>query len=202
MSIDEEERKKRNREAQKRYCEGHKEEIREYQKRYQKRYRGEHQETIRERQRGYQKRYREGHKEEIREAKRKYYKENPDTVKKWIAKYRAKNPAYTEKWLKNLRKWCEDNPEKVWAKGHRRRARLRGVESDDWVRSEIFESDGWRCHICVLWVENRFVFPHPQSPSIDHLIPVSKEGPNTRENIALAHLKCNQKKAARMLGVS
>jgi 5-methylcytosine-specific restriction endonuclease McrA len=47
------------------------------------------------------------------------------------------------------------------------------------------------CGICGAPVDFKFKFPHPLSPCIDHIIPVSKGGLTTLDNCQLAHQKCN-----------
>jgi 5-methylcytosine-specific restriction endonuclease McrA len=56
---------------------------------------------------------------------------------------------------------------------------------------ELGDRDGWRCHLCRKRVRRNLLWPHPQSGSRDHLIPVSKGGSNDPANLAFAHLKCN-----------
>lgn len=56
---------------------------------------------------------------------------------------------------------------------------------------EVAERDGWRCHLCGLAVPNRAYKARDHDPTIDHLIPVSKGGAHTFDNVALAHNRCN-----------
>ena len=49
---------------------------------------------------------------------------------------------------------------------------------------ELFEKDGGTCGICGQKVEM-------SNASIDHIIPVSKGGTHTWDNVQLAHYKCN-----------
>lgn len=61
------------------------------------------------------------------------------------------------------------------------------------------------CSICgrPCDTSGKLVFPHPLSPTIDHIIPVSKGGdPVNIENMALAHLMCNRAKASKMVTVT
>ena len=52
------------------------------------------------------------------------------------------------------------------------------------------------CGICGKPVDFGFKFPHPLSPCIDHIIPVSKGGhPSAIENLQLAHMCCNSQKS-------
>jgi hypothetical protein len=63
--------------------------------------------------------------------------------------------------------------------------------------NELADRDGWRCHICRHRVSHRLQWPHPRSPSRDHLVPVSDGGSNDPVNLALAHLACNVKRGRR-----
>lgn len=56
----------------------------------------------------------------------------------------------------------------------------------------IYERDGARCHICRLTVRR-------EDASLDHLIPASRGGASTQDNLALAHLRCNQSRGDRAL---
>ena len=57
------------------------------------------------------------------------------------------------------------------------------------------------CAICGKPVEKeggkwKYRYPHPGSPSIDHIIPINKGGhPSALENLQLAHLSCNRQKS-------
>lgn len=55
------------------------------------------------------------------------------------------------------------------------------------------------CAICGMPVDKSLKFPHPMSPTIDHIVPVSLGGhPSDPDNLQLAHLKCNQVKSSRL----
>lgn len=56
------------------------------------------------------------------------------------------------------------------------------------------------CGICGKPVDKSFKFPHPLSPSVDHIIPVDKGGhPSDIENLQLAHLCCNRFKSDKLV---
>ena len=49
------------------------------------------------------------------------------------------------------------------------------------------------CGICGKPVDFSYKSPHPLSPCIDHIIPVSKGGhPSDIDNLQLAHFACNR----------
>lgn len=65
----------------------------------------------------------------------------------------------------------------------------------DYVKQEIYERDEFECYLCLDPVNTDLRFPHPMSPSIDHVQPISKGGLDCYENVKLTHLYCNQKKS-------
>lgn len=55
------------------------------------------------------------------------------------------------------------------------------------------------CGICGQPVDKDLKYPHPMSPVIDHIIPVSKGGhPSAIENLQLAHWSCNRQKSDKL----
>lgn len=56
------------------------------------------------------------------------------------------------------------------------------------------------CAICGLPVDKSLKSPHPLSPSVDHIIPISKGGdPAALDNLQLAHRTCNRMKSDKLL---
>lgn len=80
-----------------------------------------------------------------------------------------------------------------------RRARRARLPVERFSRNEIFERDGWTCHICKEPVDPSIERPDMRSASLDHLIPFSDPGSpgHVRTNVALAHLYCNFAKNGR-----
>lgn len=78
----------------------------------------------------------------------------------------------------------------------RRRALKRGVGQVTYKRIDIFERDGWRCHLCGRRVRRDVSTHHPLAPTIDHLVPLSRGGPDAPYNVACAHRRCNTLKNA------
>jgi hypothetical protein len=80
---------------------------------------------------------------------------------------------------------------------HRRRAIKLKTETRPVRLDEIAARDKNRCHICGHRISDRYRYPHPRSRSLDHLIPLSRGGTHTPENVALACLGCNVSKGPR-----
>lgn len=83
---------------------------------------------------------------------------------------------------------------------HRNRMLRRGAKTaEGYDPFEIAIRDGWICHLC-----NGSVAPHLRgtkggdAPTIDHLIPISKGGLDTIDNVKLAHWSCNSRKGNRV----
>ena len=55
------------------------------------------------------------------------------------------------------------------------------------------------CGICGKPVDFSLKYPHPLSPTVDHIIPVSKGGhPSDISNLQLAHRCCNREKSDKL----
>ena len=72
-----------------------------------------------------------------------------------------------------------------------RRARKRQAPARPYNRVDIFERDGWRCHLCGKKINRRLSHSHPMGATIDHLIPVAAGGGDVPENVRPAHRRCN-----------
>lgn len=77
-----------------------------------------------------------------------------------------------------------------------RHARRTSGRSETFSLLEIAERDGWRCHLCGKQVPDREYKARDLDPTIDHLVPVSAGGSHTRDNVALAHNRCNWQRGA------
>lgn len=84
---------------------------------------------------------------------------------------------------------------------HRRRALKKAASTGEPVLfAEIAERDRWRCSLCTKAVDPLVKWPDPKSPSLDHVVPLSKGGAHDPSNVALAHLGCNTAKNNRSGG--
>lgn len=89
---------------------------------------------------------------------------------------------------------CSDCTRAMWRGGDRKRARHYGVRYEPINRREVFTTDGWACQICG--VETTSEYGHPHSATLDHIIPVSRGGHHTRDNVQTACAACNSAKGA------
>ena len=81
---------------------------------------------------------------------------------------------------------------------HKRRALKAGSSAGPaFSNATVFERDGWVCGLCDESVPRDAVWPDPLSASLDHVVPLSRGGAHSLENVQLAHLSCNVRKGAR-----
>lgn len=100
------------------------------------------------------------------------------------------------------RGWKRDNPGSRRRSDALRRSRVAAAERETFDPIEIFERDGWRCQVPVCRQRSRQIrsdrsWPHPLSPSVDHIIPVIEGGGHVRANVRASHLICNTSRGAR-----
>lgn len=85
-------------------------------------------------------------------------------------------------------------------KGHIARALRYGVPIESVNRARVFARDGWVCQICRRPVDKGLSWPHTESASMDHVVPLSRGGAHSEANACLAHLGCNLGKGAMITG--
>lgn len=93
---------------------------------------------------------------------------------------------------------CSAECMSAWRIGNK--ARRRGATTICSVSPlEIYERDNWTCGICELPVDPNEAYPEPGSPSLDHIVPISRGGSHEPGNVQCAHLYCNIVKGNRDL---
>ena len=60
--------------------------------------------------------------------------------------------------------------------------------------TEVFDAHEWICHLCGLYISRHATKNDWYRVTLDHIIPLSKGGTHTRDNVAPAHWKCNMEK--------
>lgn len=151
-----------------------------------------------ERRRAYAKAYRLENKERQRKLERAWRKANPDKAnaiqRRWWQKYKVSHPERVEANRERLRKWIVDNPERFRERKRivksRRRARIRGVAIGEIDFEQLIIDSCGFCGICQKSLADPIEF--------DHIIPISRGGSHTQDNIQPTHATCNAKKSSKL----
>lgn len=115
----------------------------------------------------------------------------PEMFRERSRTYAAKN---AEAARRRARSWAKENPDRRREQWAKRKALKLGNGHEPYSRAEIFERDNWTCQLCGDPLDMTAKSPAPFSPSIDHVVPLVKGGPDTPANVQAAHLVCNCRK--------
>lgn len=131
------------------------------------------------------------------EWERKRYKEVPEVYRARVDRWLDSLPDVLEYHREQVRNWRIANPHASAQIEQARRARLQAqyIEHVDYL--VVFERDQWMCGICrklTIWPA-RFA-RDPEMASLDHIIPLARDGEHSYANTQCAHLRCNMKKSA------
>ena len=142
----------------------------------------------------------------------KYRKQNLDhyyaNKDKLNEQRRAKWPEVYEKTKEyrsaQQRQHRKDNPHKVRELARNRRAKKRANGWEKYTEAQVLELYGTNCHICGDSIDlslSRKIGCESWEMSlhIDHVIPISKGGPDTLANVKPAHGICNSRKRDKYL---
>lgn len=83
----------------------------------------------------------------------------------------------------------------------RKRARRFGVRYEPVDPIKVFTRDGWHCQMCGIRTPHRLRAKNrPNTPELDHIIPISRGGEHTYRNTQLLCRSCNISKSNKIVG--
>lgn len=127
---------------------------------------------------------------------REWVKRHPEYKErsKLYSKERLSDPVNAQKNRDRMKKWREDNWDRAMAAQaehtRRRRAKIKGATIGKIDFDAINERCAGLCGICG--------GPLGDKIDYDHIVPVSKGGSHTTENLQTAHPRCNKLKSDRL----
>ena len=80
-----------------------------------------------------------------------------------------------------------------------RKDRIHSSVREPYLLSDIAFRDGFVCGLCGEVVDMVVSYPDPSSASVDHVVPLSRGGCDTLDNVQIAHLGCNLRKGSHCL---
>jgi 5-methylcytosine-specific restriction endonuclease McrA len=152
----------------------------------------------------YQKQWRAKNVDKSKEMTKNWRVNNPEKVKKIKNTWNAQN---RDKYKKSIKESRIKNPDLYSEIGRnktrRRRAlqKLQGVEN--YTTQQVLDLHGSLCHLCGVAIDlqapkqcgkNNWEY----GLNIDHVIPISKGGSDTLNNVRPAHAICNLRKGAKV----
>lgn len=96
--------------------------------------------------------------------------------------------------------------QKVAGRHFKQRAKRYGVAYERFAKSLVYHRDNYTCQLCNEPVLKTVQYRksdgkiHMKSPTLDHIIPMSKGGDHKPHNCQTACFECNSKKGNRMIG--
>jgi hypothetical protein len=100
------------------------------------------------------------------------------------------DPITPQPWASRCEK-CKDMAKRIQRRVHHRNRRRKERKAGQLNRFSIYVRDNWTCGFCGKKVDRTKKAPHPQSPTIDHIVPLAKGGTNEPTNLQCAHWFCN-----------
>ncbi len=64
----------------------------------------------------------------------------------------------------------------------RQRERMQADQSEVFRSADVYERDDWTCRLCLSPLNRDAVWPAPDSPSVDHIVPLSRGGAHALAN--------------------
>lgn len=131
-------------------------------------------------------------------------KSRTDGLRSWCSecvKVAAKEYSHLHKeiYRKRAKKYKELHREAYRDHQHKRQALKYQTQSEPINEKVVYLRDGWICQHCKKRVDKRLKHPNPMCASLDHIIPLTKGGSHTYDNVQLAHLQCNVNKHTNIL---
>ena len=156
----------------------------------------EHYQNNKEKLNKQKKEYKQNNKEQIKEYAKEYRQNNKEQIKESNKEYYQNNK---EKVLERQREYHKNNPHKTREAERKRRALKKANVHEPYTEDQVLETYGTTCHICKedidLSASRSSGAPGwEQGLHIDHVIPLSKGGPDSLNNVKPAHGSCNLQK--------
>lgn len=130
-----------------------------------------------------------------------WYKNNNDAAKKSFQEYYLRTK---ETRLELAAIWRKNNADTKREYNRKRKAKIKGSRTIAYSEKDVLALYGTKCHICKKEIDMEAPRHTAKkgwefSFHIDHVVPISKGGPDSIDNVRPSHAKCNLAKSDNML---
>lgn len=136
------------------------------------------------------------------ERMRAWQREYRNTNGQWYTheRYADGQRAYHRRRRQQLGHWRKLYPEVAAQADARRRMWMEQASAaETFAPLDVHTRDEWTCQLCQQPIDPAVAWPDPMSPSVDHIVPLSKGGAHAMINVQSAHLSCNSSKGDRVI---
>ncbi len=139
--------------------------------------------------------------EKNREKAKKWARSNKDKVSKMNKRWR--NRQSPEKLRQDNKAWRYANLEQARSNGRRnlRKRRARKLQNgfEPYTEQQVLDKYGHNCYLCQQPIDFTVPRTEPKGFHVEHVIAISKGGPDTLENVRPSHAYCNWSKGDKAL---
>ena len=127
-----------------------------------------------------------------------YYRKNKDQIaarlkpynRQYLQDHKDERAAYSKKYRQS-----KQGRRAMGRAYHKYRALKLNAKSEAFAPDEIFERDGYICQLCGRKTRPDYKnYNHSLYPNLDHIVPLSRRGANTRKNTQCLCHQCNVRK--------
>lgn len=152
--------------------------------------------------------YRDNNRDKIKESNKRYRMANPEKVAEAEKKKPSRQPEYLRAYRRNYylqtaekqkeksKEWRANNPEQRRVQERRRRALEYGAITEPYTTQQVLDLYGTDCRFCGLPIDFNATpiigdDGWQMGLHLDHVIPLTKGGSDTLDNIRPSHALCN-----------
>lgn len=142
-----------------------------------------------ERMKGIRRRHYEENKERYQKNSDRWKEQNPDKVQRYKMAWKERNPQQV---IESRARYNREHRETTIAWTQRRRARRAGVVVGEVDYKRVWKREKGICYLCGRPVAEGDIH-------YDHVVPLSRGGAHSEDNVRVTHARCNIKKGTKLV---
>ncbi|MBM3910474.1 MAG: HNH endonuclease [Thaumarchaeota archaeon] len=131
--------------------------------------------------------------------KRKEILNRPHVRKNRLEKMKIYREQNWEKINQKKQEWKNNNLDKVRQINRKYRVTKRSVAHEPYTDQQVLDKYGHNCYLCQKPIDFTVARTEPKGFQVEHVIPISKNGPDTLENVRPSHAACNWSKGNKII---